>query len=106
MTSAINISLSALTSLNTSRWLRALIDHSQQRPESTAVESSNADNALARKMTYRDLLKLSARLSGHLAESLKPGDVVMLLAENGPDYVIWFCAAMMAGLRLFPFHFR
>jgi long-chain acyl-CoA synthetase len=52
----------------------------------------------SRRITFGDLFAASARVAGDLAEQgLKPGDRLLLLAPNSPEWVIAFWAGIRAG---------
>lgn len=92
------------SALKPSRWLSALLEHSERSSDGAAVIVTGIGDAHHTSLTYRGLVRISARLGGELCRSLNHGDVVMLVAENGLDYVKWMCAALMAGMRVLPVH--
>src|SRR5207302_4017227 len=52
----------------------------------------------SRRLTFDDLFLASGRVAGKLAENgLKPGDRLLLLAPNSPEWVIAFWAGIRAG---------
>jgi steroid-24-oyl-CoA synthetase len=52
----------------------------------------------SRRLTFGDLFSASGRVAGKLAEQgLKPGDRLLLLAPNSPEWVIAFWAGIRAG---------
>src|SRR5205823_7648969 len=51
-----------------------------------------------RRLTFGDVFTAAERVAGQLAEAgLKPGDRLLLLAPNSPEWVIGFWAGIRAG---------
>jgi long-chain acyl-CoA synthetase len=66
--------------------------HADRTPDALAVEGDSS------RLTYRELWNAVELLAGHLRQhSLAPADRVVLVAENGPDLVIAFFAALRCG---------
>lgn len=52
----------------------------------------------ARRVSYGDLLGMASGLASHLRETgLRPGDRVLLLWENGPEYAAIYFGILLAG---------
>src|SRR5262249_34407055 len=59
------------------------------------------------KLTYRDLDRQIAALAAYLESSgLKKGDRVIVWAENRPEWVSVFWAAVARGIQVVPVDFR
>jgi long-chain acyl-CoA synthetase len=68
-------------------------------PERVAV----VDAAGGRSLTYGQLVDGARRLAGGLrAHGTRPGEVLALVAANGPDYPIVLLGALAAGLVVAP----
>jgi acyl-CoA synthetase (AMP-forming)/AMP-acid ligase II len=61
------------------------------------------DGVTGRSITYGELVDRARRLAGGLrAAGAQRGDVLLIIASNGPDYPVVALGALLAGLRVAP----
>lgn len=85
----------------TSKLLRAIADHAQQRPDASAItEIGGAENGL----TYAELAERSAQWAGVLRGRCTPGAVVIAAMPSGPELAALVIAAIAANIRLLLMH--
>jgi acyl-CoA synthetase (AMP-forming)/AMP-acid ligase II len=80
----------------------SLAEHAKLTPDKAAFINTETGQTL----TYAELNDASIRLSRVLRRTLKPGDRVALLLENGPTYHVAAWAARRSGLRLVPINWH
>lgn len=84
--------------------LGALALHARSRPDAIAAAAIGPGGDPIDALSYCTLAARSASLATTLASTAAPGDTIILIAPSTPAFVAWFCAAITAGVRLFPVH--
>ena len=84
--------------------LAAIAAHADSRPDHIAACAVQSSGNSVGVLSYACLAHSSAALAATLDDIITAGDVVVLMGPSCPQFIIWLCACLKCGARVFPVH--